>query len=209
MIMWKYGTFILLLVNVSLLIIFYTVNNGYSKDRSLLTEKVNKLSYEKMSLQDNIILSKQGNCKLDPEILLYTKEKDSIRLHEIERKEYTLVLRYSTQCCSTCVNDILIKMKEFEKHYPNVDILLLTTYRIQIEKDRFQRICRMFPKVYNVFSLKIPLEEEIVPYLFVLDKDLQVIDTFIPDKDMPELTNRYFKKVAKNLSINQIDKTHI
>ena len=84
--MWKYCTFILLLLNISLLIVFYNVNNGYSKDRSLLTEKVNKLSYEKLSLQDNAILSKQGSCKLDPEILLYTKERDSIRLYEIERK---------------------------------------------------------------------------------------------------------------------------
>lgn len=204
--MWKYCTFILLLLNISLLIVFYNVNNGYSKDRSLLTEKVNKLSYEKLSLQDNAILSKQGSCKLDPEILLYTKERDSIRLYEIERKEYTLVLRYSTQCCSTCVEDILTKMKDFEKHYPNIDVLLLTTYRIEIEKDIFKKICRTFPNVYNVFSLGIPLEEEIVPYLFVLDKDLRVIDTFIPDKDMPELTNRYLKRVAKNVSINQINK---
>lgn len=61
--MWKYSTLVLLLVNVSLLIVFCTVNNGYSKDRSLLTDKVNKHSYEKMALQDNVILSKQGCYK--------------------------------------------------------------------------------------------------------------------------------------------------
>lgn len=196
--MWKHSTVILLLINISLLFFFYRINNGYNKERSLLTEKVNKLSYENLSLQDNIILSQQGNCKLDPEIVLYTKERDSIKLSELERKEYTLVLRYSTQSCSTCVEDILTKMKDFEKHYPSIDILLLTTYRIQIDENSFKRICNIFPRVYNVFSLGIPLEEEIVPYLFVLDKDLRVIDAFIPDRELPELTNRYLQNIAKN-----------
>lgn len=196
--MWKHSTVILLLINISLLFFFYRINNGYNKERSLLTEKVNKLSYENLSLQDNIILSQQGNCKLDPEIVLYTKERDSIKLSELGRKEYTLVLRYSTQSCSTCVEDILTKMKDFEKHYPSIDILLLTTYRIQIDENSFKRICNIFPRVYNVFSLGIPLEEEIVPYLFVLDKDLRVIDAFIPDRELPELTNRYLQNIAKN-----------
>ena len=98
-------------------------------------------------------------------MLLYTKDRDSIHLSEIKRKEYTLVLRYSTQCCSTCVEDILRKMRKFEEQYPDIDILLFTTYRVQIEKKDFQRICRFFPKVYNVFSLGIPLDEEVVPNL--------------------------------------------
>lgn len=204
--MWKCSTLTLLVLNVLLLIVFYFISNGHDKEGNLLTEKVNKLSYENMSLQDNTILSKQGSCQLDPQMLLYTKDGDSIRLSEIQRKEYTLVLRYSTQCCSTCVEDILQKMIKMEKQYPNVDILLLTTYRIQIEKKDFKRICRIFPKVYNVFSLGIPLEEEIVPYLFVLDKEMRVIDTFIPDKELPKLTSRYFKKVATTFSINKTDK---
>ena len=187
--MWKCGTFILLTLNILLLIAFYIINNGYSKKESLLTEKVNKLFYENISLQDNIILSKQGYCQLDPEMLLYTKDRDSIHLSEIKRKEYTLVLRYSTQCCSTCVEDILRKMRKFEEQYPDIDILLFTTYRVQIEK--------------NVFSLGIPLDEEVVPYLFVLDRGMRVIDTFIPDKDLPKLTNRYFERITTTLSRNK------
>ena len=135
--------------------------------------------------------------------ILYTKDRDSIHLSEIKRKEYTLVLRYSTQCCSTCVEDILRKMRKFEEQYPDIDILLFTTYRVQIEKKDFQRICRFFPKVYNVFSLGIPLDEEVVPYLFVLDRGMRVIDTFIPDKDLPKLTNRYFERITTTLSRNK------
>lgn len=64
--MWKCGTFILLTLNILLLIAFYIINNGYSKKESLLTEKVNKLFYENISLQDNIILSKQGYLSIRP-----------------------------------------------------------------------------------------------------------------------------------------------
>lgn len=101
-------------------------NNKYSKEGSLLTEKVNKLSFENYSLQNNAILSKQGNCLLNPNVLLYNKEGDSIKLSEVDRNEYTLVFRYTTQCCSTCVERILDKMLEFGKRHPHIDILLLT-----------------------------------------------------------------------------------
>ena len=83
--MWKCGTFILLTLNILLLIAFYIINNGYSKKESLLTEKVNKLFYENISLQDNIILSKQGYCQLDPEMLLYTKDIAYICLRSKEK----------------------------------------------------------------------------------------------------------------------------
>ena len=95
------------------------------------------------------------------------------------------------------------KNRKFEEQYPDIDILLFTTYRVQIEKKDFQRICRFFPKVYNVFSLGIPLDEEVVPYLFVLDRGMRVIDTFIPDKDLPKLTNRYFERITTTLSRNK------
>lgn len=190
----------LLGINLLLLVGIYTLSNGYSIEKSLLTEKVNKLSYENFLLQDNIILSKQGSCRLKRDMLLYTKDGDSIRLSEIDRKKNTLVLRYSALCCSSCVENILIKMKDFEKQYPNIDILLLTTYRITAEEEDFERICKIFPRVYNVFSLQIPLEDEIMPYLFILDEEMRVVDTFIPHWELPELTSQYFAKVAVNLA---------
>ena len=110
--MWKCGTFILLTLNILLLIAFYIINNGYSKKESLLTEKVNKLFYENISLQDNIILSKQGYCQLDPEMLLYTKDRDSIHLSEIKRKEYTLVKNNILILTSYCLQLIGYKLKK-------------------------------------------------------------------------------------------------
>lgn len=196
----RYGIYILLGINLLLLFKFYTISNGYSVEKSLLTEKVNELSYKHLLLQDDVILSKQGSCQLERDMLLYTKDGDSIRFSEMDREENTLVLRYSALCCSSCVESILSKMRDFEKQYPNIDILLLTTYRVAAEKDSFKRICKLFPKVYNVFSLQIPLDDEIIPYLFILDKDMRIVDTFIPHWELPELTNRYFEKVAMNLS---------
>ena len=197
MIMYKYITFVLLGVNILLLAVIYFINNGYRKERIILTEKVDELSYENMLLQDNIILSQQGDCQLDQKMLLCTKSGDSIRLSDIERKEFTLVLRYSTQCCSICVESILRKMICFKQAYPDIDILLLTTYRTDIDKEYLRQICRIFPKVYNVSYLEIPLEKVYVPYLFILDSDMRVINTFIPVRELPELTNRYFKKVVE------------
>lgn len=73
--MYKYITFVLLGVNILLLAVIYFINNGYRKERIILTEKVDELSYENMLLQDNIILSQQGDCQLDQKMLLCTKSE--------------------------------------------------------------------------------------------------------------------------------------
>lgn len=206
--MWKYCLFILLSFNILLLSIVYMVNAKYKKESNLLTEKVNKLSFDNFSLQNNAIISKQGDCRLNPNILLYNKGGDSIKLSKLERNDYTLVFRYTTQNCSTCVQRILDKMLEFKKEHANVDILLLTNYRTQADKIFSKRIYKEFPAIYSAFTLGLPLEDDVVPYFFILDNDLRVIDTFIPEKELPELTQRYLEKIATTFRFKLKEKSH-
>lgn len=193
----KHIVYLLICINALLLVCIYRLNEVHIKEKALLTEQNNKISIENLLLRDDVILSKQGGCSLDSKMLLYAENGDSIQLSKLKRNGVTLVLRYSTLCCSSCVNDILNRMKDFSESNENVDVLLLATYRLMYESSEFRRLSRIFPKVYNVFSLDIPLEKELVPYLFILDEDMRVIDTFIPRKELPELTKFYFGKIKE------------
>ena len=51
--------------------------------------------------------------------------------------------------------------------------------------------------VYNTGVLSLPAEEMGFPYYFVLDSTLRVTDVFVPDKAVPELTDRYLKMIHK------------
>lgn len=194
----------MLCANLYLLFKQHKIHEEVANKNDLLSEQINRLSDEKLFLENDIISSMQGSCFLDPQMKLYTINGDSILLSNIKGKNNVLVLRYTALCCSSCVEDILNKMKKFTEENPRIDVMLLANYRIVFEEKTFKRICQIFPKVYNVDLLHIPLEENIVPYLFILDKEMRVVDTFIPRKELPLLTEAYFDKIKNNLKRSNI-----
>ncbi|WP_320935182.1 hypothetical protein [Bacteroides nordii] len=193
----KYIIYFLLGVNILLLINFHMLDIANSKERVLLTDKVNRLSLENFILQESTILPIQGRCFLNPQMRLYSEQGDSLCLMDIKKKRRTLVLRYSAHSCSTCVADLLGLIKSFIQENHNIEILLFTTFQTNEEMKKLYHINRFLPDIYNVYSMDLPMEKELVPYFFLLDEDLRVLDIFIPHKELPHLTKRYLDKIKE------------
>lgn len=93
-------------------------------------------------------------------------------------------------------------MRKFEEQYPDIDILLFTTYGYKLKKKIFNGFVDFFLKSIMCFGWEYLLMKG-SSLLFVLDRGMRVIDTFIPDKDLPKLTNRYFERITTTLSRNK------
>lgn len=195
----KYILLCLFFVNVLLLFLFYRLSNAYAEEKQLILEKSNKYSLESALLQNDVISTSDGTYFLKPDMIMYSRSGDSVRLSEIKEKEFMLVLRYSNQCCSSCVDDIISKMGEFQKSNADIDVLLLTTNQIMEDDRTFRHITKIFPKVYNVFALNISIEQDIVPYLFLINNECQILDIFIPHKELPQLTERYLNMIRTRI----------
>ncbi len=104
-------------------------------------------------------------------------------------------MRYSYLSCTPCVDDVVALINEFGKQNRNIEIIILATYRFRKDLKSFKRLNKVFTHVYNVKSLDLPVEEKHLPYLFVLDKNMRVMDLFIPRKEVPELTSEYLERI--------------
>lgn len=204
-----YILYVLLCINILLLFLFYRNNKIRTEERELQTQKCNKYAMESLLLQNDAISSRQGTYFLSPNMILHSDRGDSVKLADIKREKFMLVVRYSTLCCSTCVDDILSQVKNFIAKNEDIDILLLTTYRTMEDKSTFKRIKKIFPKVYNVFTLNFSIEQDIIPYIFLIDDRFQVIDIFIPRKEFPELTDKYLDIIKERIHRGSISATTI
>lgn len=168
-----------------------------SEEKDLLVKRVDRLSLENFILQESVVLSKQGSCSLNPQMQLYTEYGDSLCFSDVKKRKMTLVLRYSIHSCSTCVADLIDLIRSFTQENSNIEVLILTTFQTKDEVKSIYRINGNLINIYSAYSIKLPLEKELIPYFFLLDEDLRVLDTYIPHKELPHLTKRYLERIKE------------
>lgn len=189
-----------ILLVLNLLSVYYLHINNQRRitDFKTITETMDGLFRENLFLREDIISIQQGACVLSPQQTLYEESGNSTKLSNITKmKTKYLVLRYSSLSCTPCVDNAIAAIKKFSKENPDINILLLATYQFQKDLKVFKKMNKLFTQVYNVRSLNLPIENRQIPYLFVLDEELQVLNTFIPRKEIPELTEQYLEKMKE------------
>lgn len=186
----KYVFFTLFILSILL-----NVYSGYKikKHKESGTPTHNTLSH---NMRINEILN--NNKLLDREQKLVNIEGDTVSLGSVFKGGPKLVIRYSVLNCQVCVDEEMIRLKKLGERIGNENIVILTYYQ------RFRDVIVFHKKTKNPFpvyfipdnNLKLPVEEENIPYLFVSDEDCLAKMFFIPEKTMPEISNIYYEQVA-------------
>jgi len=182
---------VLLLINIYILFNLYIYNKKTEIERNAFNNKINTLFYQNILLKESLLHSIQGICTLPEKMMVYNESNDCISLKSLKRKKRSLILRYSHLSCKPCVDAIIACVKQFAEQNNQIEILLFSSYRFEKDLRDFKRMNKIFTEVYNVKYLDIPIEKENIPYIFIMDKNMNVFDFFIPQKDMLELTEQY------------------
>lgn len=196
-----FGLMFALLIATNVFYLFYVVGirRQIEEGSEIAMNKVNRTLAENTLLRNNITLSQQGVCNLPFDLSVYSFHYDETgELSKIKKQKNTLVFRYTTLVCMSCVEKISDVLKKFQEENENIEVIVLATYRPN-EELMFKSICKPHKNVYTVSALNLPLEKENVPYFFLLDKDLNVSNTFIPEAGMPKLTKAYLERIKELL----------
>lgn len=188
---------ILLLINMLLLLNYYICNKNIKQERRLCNNKIDALFYESTLLRENLLLSIQDVCILPEKTIVYTESGDSTTLDKIKQNKKSLILRYSYLSCQPCVDNIIANIKQFVEENDTLEVLLLSNYQCKKDLRNFKRINTIFTEVYNIKHLDISLEKENVPYMFIIDENMNIFNFFIPRKEIPELTKQYLQRVKR------------
>ncbi|GHT86162.1 hypothetical protein FACS18947_5770 [Bacteroidia bacterium] len=123
---------------------------------------------------------------------------DTLNLVSFDKftNEKKLYFYFSQNTCSPCIEESIHLIEKFIPDYlENENVVFLSPDYIP----RFRNNCygKRLLGLKNG-SLEIPLEEENIPFFFMLKENLQIEDLHIVNKNDFEKTAEYLKKISSN-----------
>lgn len=132
-----------------------------------------------------------------------TEEKSQSGLGEQLSNNWTLVFDLSSISCTKCVEQQIDKeielLKEFSNKVGSNKVLVLARYRNPNDLDLFKRLNDFELKIYNKEdrTLGLPVEQHDIPYMFLADSTFKAQFVFIPDENLPTLSEDYFRYIEQ------------
>jgi len=110
-----------------------------------------------------------------------------------------IILRYSNLNCQVCVDDEIGRLRQVASKIGAEKILILSSYSNARSLQAFKRANQLNSEVYNLGDtrLGLPSEAANVPCVFVTDPSLRIMLTHVPTKEIPELSNVFYKVALK------------
>jgi hypothetical protein len=128
---------------------------------------------------------------------MLTNENGAIaKLKDIIKEDYTLVIRYSTYNCESCVQFQINSLKPFINKLNSNNVIFISdenrrNIKMFKEKSGFEN-----PTYFIQGNLIEYIDNRNEPYFFIIDKSLHTRLLFIPHKESPELTNLYLTTIV-------------
>ena len=126
-------------------------------------------------------------------------EKDSIIYLKDVVYDNSIILRYSELHCNTCVNAMIEKLTQYSNYIGSKNIVLLLT---SATPNYIRQLKKLKKNKFSVYNLTQNLENLFndveFPYFFIIEKStMRINSAFIPQKEYPELIDKYFENIIK------------
>lgn len=181
------------------------IRNDAQKNMTELESQSIRLNNEMSLIYNNMgIQFDSEDSNLDFAIRAVSLEGDTLTLGDIFSNEKpTVVFRYSNSYCLLCVEQEIENLNNlFEEENPNFNIIGLSDFK---DTGKFRNFTRLKSIKFNSYDLveelNIPLEQLNIPYIFsIQDSQPYTRVVFVPSKDMPENSSRYYQILKSKLS---------
>lgn len=140
--------------------------------------------------------------KIDKATYVEDEKGQKHLLKDLLKSGPKLVFRYSEVNCQTCVESEIVPLINFMAENGNDKVIFLTTYQDRKYLLDFKRFNKIKTEIYNIpeNGLGLPIEKLNIPYLFVIDANMQTNLIFIPEKNRENVSLTYYKIVKKQLN---------
>lgn len=126
---------------------------------------------------------------------LQDTEGNSVDFFERLDTGRVLVLRYSELNCNVCVDSALSYFKTFMKKAGEDHARIIVDYNNDSYLYQFLRVNQLTESIiYRSVSDSNRVEIN-TPYLFITDKSRRIYDVFVPMKELPEVSKKYYNTI--------------
>lgn|GEM_PF-995668 len=138
---------------------------------------------------------------IDKNIRLESINGEELLLQDIITDKSKLIFMFSELNCISCYEKIINDLNRHINVIGKENVLILAYYSNPRELYAFMRVNQIKCKVYNIESksLGLMIDNENIPYLFLLDSSFKTNFMFIPDKKYTKLTEAYLNWIKKQL----------
>lgn len=192
---------LLLSFTIVVIAIIFFVQEITNKDRGIKT-----LAGQKEE-REQIISLLSGNMKMHytyadqqlEDIILRDKSHNEIQLSKLLEGKETLVFKFSSSNCSTCIQSGFSALRKIARNIPRERLIILADKSNRREVQALSNSMGLDYPIYladdNAFSHM--LRDENVPFVFVIGEDLRMKDLFIPMKELPDYSDMYYRIIWK------------
>lgn len=188
----KYFLFILVFVTLGIIL------KDSLKPKKSVNNELNKVVEQHQVVQNNT------NDIILKDIRIINENKDTISISNLLTTK-KLIYRFSELHCDSCIINEFENLKNLliSNEMDVKDVLIISYYQNPRNLSIFKRINRLQDfEIYNLENNSLgdfEIDDMLIPYFFMLDKNLKIGNTFIPIKQANKRTDNYLKKVLLNL----------
>ncbi|GHV27011.1 hypothetical protein FACS1894176_08460 [Bacteroidia bacterium] len=190
---------VLLLLNTLLLYKYKQQEKKQWELRSQIYQLSDKESVESGQLKQAILLQQASEALLCPDVAITNPKSQEIETLRslLKKNQPILFFRFKETDCDACVQNATKTLSEIAEHFPDIDIIILSGYGNVRQFYAYAQTKKHSLGIYNVNHFPIPVEEQEVPYFFVVTPELKIQNIFIPDKADPTFTTKYLDCMMK------------
>lgn len=198
----KRVTFLLvILIGLLSVGLIYSIRDAMHNDVQIAKQS------ETLEVQKQMLTLLSGNMKMHyvysesqlPDMTLLDKDRNAIKLSALLNGEDKVVFKFSSTNCSSCIQHSFSSVRKLMGKLAKDKLIIIA--------DNSNR--RELQALVNSLSLSLPvyltedtvfhyiLEKENVPFFFVIREDLRMKDLFIPMKELPDLSDLYYRIIWK------------
>lgn len=195
---------LLLIANLGIIIKYKYLRKGLivlntqSIDYSLLKENIKDYVFQ-AQMNENVML--------DTSIILKDGNEKIITLKKVFTSEPKIVFRIFETGCSPCLENELNLLKKYLFAFGADKVVIITTHSISRKLLVFKKMYNIDFDVYYCKNLGVPYEKEYNLFIFVSDSTLLVKHFFIPNRNMPELSDMYYLAFCKRYYSRSFEKS--
>ena len=190
--MWKIASVIMSIVIVAIVLLFIKQKDNFSQTKNDNPPYVSDSLVAYKSFFDlNLTYSGQ---KIDDITCFF--DDSEILLSQLIKDKPVLILMYSNNNCSACLEDLLNRI------YGNVNKMLILCS--DISEKEFELLTRDMNIKYPIYivddtNFGWAPDTSNQPYMFVINKNLTISDLFIPDNRFQNVTTKYLDAIDSKI----------
>ncbi len=147
----------------------------------------------KNALSSNLLIANPNiGLKIKKNLILETDRLMKVELKDVVSDDCVVICRISSDHCSSCDYEVLRSLINTNANIPEHKIIVIGSFYNTKMIESYKEENQINFKVYNLKKeFNIGAEVHNFPYLMVLNRDMEVMSCFFPEKSLPELTDDY------------------